>query len=343
MALPSLRRRPPDIAVDLGTSHTRIWVRGSGVVVDEPTVVATHRGARGREVVAVGAEAREMIGRTPAGTEVVRPVRGGVVADFEATEQLLTVLLRRALGRTMRRPRIVVCVPSTTTEVERRAVQESARSAGAREVALLPTAMCAAAGAGLPIKEPVGSVIVDVGGGRTEVAVVSLGGMVVYRSARVAGDAMDDAITAWLRAEHDVDVGTSTAEGIKITVGGAMDLEGPVLRTIVRGRDLQGGGPRELGLTSTEVVKALAVPVAAVRDALLEVLAETPPELSADLVDRGVLVCGGAARLRGLSAVLRDASGLAVLEAEQPETAVARGAGELMEDQELFDRVAIST
>ncbi len=333
--------RPPDLLIDLGTASTRIRSRGKGLLVDEPTVVATHRGARGREVVAVGTEAKAMLGRTPTGTQVVRPVIGGVVADFEATEELLRALIRQAVGRTVLRPRVAVCVPSTTSEVERRAVQDSARAAGAREVLLLPTAMCAAAGAGLPVTEAVGSAIVDVGAGRTEVAVVSLGGMVVYRSSVVAGDAFDEAIAAWLLQAADLLVGAGTAEAVKLQIGGVAGMDGPTLRTVIRGRDRYDGGPQELALTSDQLWHATAPIAAQVRDAVLEVLRETPPELAADIVDRGILVCGGGALLRGLPAMLREATGLPVLLADDPLHCVALGAERIASDPALLGRLVV--
>lgn len=337
----ALRRKPPELAIDLGSSNTRLFARGRGVVVDEPTVVAIQIGSRGREVVAVGREAREMFGRTPAGTEVVQPVRSGVVADFEATEELLRALMREAVGRSVLKPRVAVCVPPETTEVERRAVRESARAAGAREVALLPTAMAAAAGCGLPVTEPVGSMVVDIGGGRTEAAVVSLGGTVIYRSSRVAGDAMDAAIVTWLEREHNLVVGASTAEAVRRAVGRVGDSDPRHMRTVVRGRDTSSGGPSEQAVTSDDLAAALAAPAKAICDVVLSALGETPPELAADILDRGVMVCGGVSELPGVVGMLREATGLPVLQAEAPHGAVARGAALLLDDLELYQRVAL--
>ncbi len=333
----ALRRTTADLAVDLGTSNTRLALRGKGVVVDQPSVVATTQGPRGREVAAVGEEARRMLGRTPAGTHVVRPVRDGVVADFEATEQLLRHLLQRVPARGLLRPRLLVCIPSSTTEVERRAVLESTRAAGGRDVQLVATALAAAVGAGLPVQDPVGNLILDVGGGRIEVAVTSLGGLVVRRSVPVAGDAMDESIRRWLRDARGLQVGERTAEQLKTRIGSALPMvDPPTMR--IRGRDLESGSPRELDVDANDLVTALQPVVHRIRDVVLEVLRETPPELSADIVDRGALVCGGGARLHGLTALLRDATGLPVLLADHPDRAVVSGAARMLEDPELLAR-----
>lgn len=332
-------RGAADLAVDLGTACARLVVRGRGLVLEAPTVVATQQGARGRGVVAVGDEARRMLGRTPAGMAVVRPVRGGVVADFEATEQLLSWLFGHAGGRSLFRPRVLVCVPSGTTEVERRAVQECARAAGAREVLLVPTAMAAALGAGLQVTEPVGSLVVDVGAGRTDVGLVCLGGIVARASVEVAGHALDEAIRSWLRRNHSLAIAERTAETLKQHVGAATArAESRQMR--IRGRDLVASAPRELDVTTADVAEALDAPVGRLRRALLDVLRETPPELSADLVDRGVLLCGAGSQLRELDAVLREDTGVPVLRVEDPGRCVARGAAALLEDAALCDRVA---
>ncbi len=334
---PRERRPAADLAVDLGTSNTRLGLRGRGIVVEQPSYVAIQAGARGGEVVAVGQEARRMLGRTPARTSVVRPVRDGVVADFESTEQLLGHLLRRVPSTGLLRPRLLVCVPSSTTEVERRAVTESARAAGGREVHLVATALAAAIGAGLSIAEPVGNMIVDVGGGRVEVAVTSLGGLVVRRSVPIAGDAMDDAIRRWLHHERGLQVGERSAEMLKRRIGSAIPVEAPP-QMRVRGRDVESGAPRELDVTANDLVPCLGAMVGRIRDVVLEVLRETPPELAADIVAQGILVCGGSARLHGLTEVLRDATGLPVLLADDPEHAVALGAVKMLEDAALFRR-----
>lgn len=328
-----------DLAVDLGTACTRLVVRGRGLVLEAPTVVATQQGARGRAVVAVGDEARRMLGRTPAGMAVVRPVRGGVVSDFEATEQLLAWLFGQAGGRSLFRPRVLVCVPSGTTEVERRAVQESARAAGAREVLLVPTAMAAAIGAGLEVTEPVGSLVLDVGAGRTDVGLVSLGGLVKRQSVEVAGHALDEAIRSWVRRNHSLEIAERTAETLKLHVGAAWPrAEARSMR--VRGRDVVASAPRELDVTTADVAEALSAPVGRIRRALLDVLRDTPPELSADLCDRGVLLCGAGSQLRELDAVLREDTGVGVLRVDDPGRCVARGAASLLQDATLCDRVA---
>lgn len=333
----TIRKTTADVAIDLGTSNTRLGIRGKGVVVDQPSFVATQPGARGREVVAIGKQAQRMLGRTPAGTQVVRPMREGVVADFEATEQLLRHLLRRLPNKSLLRPRLLVCIPSSTTEVERRAVTESARAAGGREISLVATAVAAAVGAGLAISEPAGNMIVDVGGGRVEVAVTSLGGLVVRRSVPIAGDAMDEAVRRWLRDARSLQVGERTAELLKRRVGSAISLPDPPQMRI-RGRDLETGTPRELDVTANDLVKPLGGVVERIRDVVLEALRETPPELCADIVAQGVLVCGGSARLHGLTDVLRDATGLPVLLADDPDLCIANGAARMLEDSALMAR-----
>ncbi|MEQ1566485.1 MAG: rod shape-determining protein [Myxococcota bacterium] len=329
-----------DLGVDLGTANTRIVARSRGIVLDVPTVVATAPRPKGREVVAIGDEAKKMIGRTPEGTKVVRPVRGGLVADFEATEQLLRAMLKQVGGSGLRKPRLLVCVPSGTTEAERRAVQECARAAGAGQVLLVPAPIAAAVGADLPVSEPVGSMIVDVGGGRTHVAVLSLGGMVVRRSLQVAGDDLDEAVSAWLRNTHNLQVGERTAETLKVHVGSLTPKLHPELRMRIRGRDLPSGRPRELEVTAEDVAAAVAGPIGQIRQVVLEALRETPPELAADIVDRGVLLCGGTSYLRGLDVLLREDTGLPVLQAEAAAQCVARGAERLLDDAEFLERVA---
>ena len=327
-----------DLAVDLGTTYTRIVDKNGQILIEAPTAVATQTGSRGRQVVAVGAEAKKMIGRTPSGIEVVRPVRGGVVADFEATEHLLRHLLKEVGSRSLRRPRLLVCVPSSTSEVERRAVQESARAAGSREVYLIATAMAGAVGAELPVGEPVGSMIVDSGGGRTEVAILSLGGLVVRRSLEVAGDDLDDNITDWLRRTHNLLIGERTAQNLKHHVGGAArDEEHQHMR--IRGRDLTGGAPREVEVTTANIAEAISDSVDRIRSVVRDALQETSPELSADIIDRGMMLCGGTSHLRGLDRVLREDTGLPVLQPEDPSRCVAKGAGTVLSDPALFERV----
>lgn len=333
-------RRTVDLALDLGTSNTRIMGRGRGLLAEVPTVVAVQATPRGREIVATGVEARKMLGRTPAGTEVIRPVRGAVVVDFAATEHLLKALLSKSGARTFLRPKLLVVIAPDLSEVERKAVQESARAAGGRDVSLVPSPMAAALGAELPVTRPVGSMIVDVGGGRTDVAVISLGGLVAWRSVRIAGDQLDAAIAQWLRNDRDLLVGEHTAEAIKLRTGCVEPVD-PPLTTRIRGRDISQGVPREVDLDSNEIRGAMQPVIDQIRDTVLEVLADTPPELAADILSRGVILCGGGAKLRGLDRLLRDATGLPVLQAEDPLRCVARGAARLLDDDALFERMAV--
>ncbi len=327
-----------DLAVDLGTWATRIVSRTGGLVLEAPTVVATAPRPRGREVVAVGEEAAKMIGRAPPGTEVVRPVRGGVIADFEATERLLRTFLGQ-LPRGFRRPSLLVLVPTGTSEVERRAMQESARSAGAGEVFLASKVIAAALGAELPVSDPIGSMIVDVGSGRTEVAVTSLGGAVVRRSLQVAGDSLDDAVQTWLRRSHSLLVGETTAQRLKHHVGTLTPEVDGHLSMRIRGRHLGTGRPTEIDLTAKDLAAPLLEAVSRVRALLKEALQEVPPELSADIIDRGVLLCGGSSHLRGLATLLAEDCGLPVLQAERPELCAALGAAKILAQPELFERV----
>ena len=329
-----------DLAVDLGSSNTRIVVRGRGVVLDVPTVVATAERSGGRELVAVGEDAHKMIGRAPAGTHVIRPVRGGIVADFEATERLLSALFQRIGSSSLRRPRVLVCVPSGATEVERRAIQESVRAAGAGPVLLVASTIAAAIGAELPVRDPVGSMIVDIGGGRTHVAVVSLGGIVVHGTLSSGGGDLDEAIMTWLRDNKGLIIGERTSENLKVRVGSTTPELHRDLRMRIRGRDHDSGRPRELEVTAADLAAAVADTVGQIRRVVLETLGKTPPELSADIIDRGVLTCGGTSRLRGLDTQLREDTGLPVLQAEDPERCVVRGAELLLRDVALLERVA---
>lgn len=327
-----------DLAVDLGTSFTRVSDRSGSVLLEAPTAVATQSGSRGRNVVAVGAAAKKMIGRTPAEIQVIRPVRGGVISDFEATEHLLRDLLREIGGRPLRRPRLLVCIPSSATEVERRAVQESARAAGSREVSLIINTMAAAIGAELPVSAPVGSMLVDTGGGRTEVAVMSLGGTVVRKDVAVAGDDLDDAIIDYLRRTHHVLIGERTAQNLKHHIGAASARE-PAHHMRIRGRALGGGAPREVEITTAQIAEAVTDCIQHIRSVVRDALQETTPELCSDILDRGIMVCGGTSQLRGLGALLREDTGLPVLEPEFPSQCVARGAGRVLADATLFERV----
>jgi rod shape-determining protein MreB len=317
------------MAIDLGTANTVIYVRGRGIVLSEPSVVAIDE--RTGEVHAVGADAQRMIGRTPASISADRPLRHGVIADFEVTEAMLSQFMGKVLRSRFSRPRLIMCAPSGVTEVERRAVEEASLSAGARDVHLIEESLAAAIGAGLPIAEPVGSMVVDVGGGTSEVAVISLGGLVVSRSLRVGGYDMDDAITAYIRNEHRMAIGSQSAEAIKLAVGSATELENE-LSTEVRGRDLLAGLPRELTLTSEEVRRAIQGPLADIMAAIHDTLEETPPELAADIVRHGILLAGGGALLRGFAERVGRETGMPVRLADEPLTCVAFGAGQSLEE-----------
>ncbi|MBI2335474.1 MAG: rod shape-determining protein [Deltaproteobacteria bacterium] len=317
-----------DLAIDLGTANTLVYVKGKGIVCAEPSVVAVQKDSRGlKRVVAVGRDAKDMIGRTPASIEAIRPLKDGVIADFEITEAMLRYFIRKVHNRrTLVSPRIMICVPSGITEVERRAVKESAESAGAREVLLIEEPMAAAIGAGLPVSEPTGNIIVDIGGGTTEVAVISLAGIVYSKSVRVAGDQMDEAIIQYIKRKYNLFIGARTAENIKITLGCAYP-NGEIKTMEIKGRDLVGGIPRTLEVNSNEIYEAIAEPVHAIVEAVKNTLEKTPPELAADIVDRGIVVSGGGALLKRLDVLLREETGLPVTIAEDPLTAVVMGTG----------------
>ncbi len=319
-----------DLAVDLGTATTLVYARGRGVVLDAPSVVALD--TRTGEVLAVGADAHRMIGRTPERIVALRPLRDGVIADFDATEQMLRLLLGSVQRRSrLAGPRVVVCVPSGVTGVERRAVEEVTSHAGAREVHVVEEPMAAAIGAGLPVHEPVGSLVVDIGGGTTEVAVISLGGVVTAVSERVAGDELDDAVVQHVKKQHGLLLGERTAEAIKEGVGSAFPLpDEPVVE--IRGRDLVSGLPRSVVVPAAEIRQALEEPVLSIVDAVRATLDRTPPELVSDVAERGVVLTGGGALLKGLDERLRVETGMPVRVAERPRECVALGAGACVED-----------
>ncbi len=328
-----------DLAIDLGTANTLVFTRANGIVVREPSVVVVNR--QSNRIEAVGAEAKEMLGRTPGILELVRPMKDGVIADFEMTEQMLKYFIRRAHhGRRLVRPRIVIGVPSEITPVEKRAVRESALSAGASEVFLVEQAMMAAIGAGLPITEPTGNMIVDMGGGTTDIAVISLSGTVYSRSLRVAGNAMDEAIAQYLKRKHNMLVGERTAENIKLEIGSAFPLE-KALSMDIKGRDLVRGVPRSLRISDAEIRGALEEPVAMIVESVLQALERMPPELSADVMDKGVVLSGGGALLNSLDQRLREETGLPVFAAEDPLASVVLGAGRVLPDMGLLRRVSI--
>jgi rod shape-determining protein MreB len=327
-----------DIAIDLGTANILVYLRGSGIVLNEPSVIAM-TDIRGRpHVLAVGAEAKRMVGRTPGNIRAIRPLKGGVIADFEIAQHMIGYMIRRVHQRRgFFAPRVIISVPSGSTPVERRAIYEAAEAAGAREVYLIEEPMAAAIGAGLPVMEPTGSLIVDIGGGTTEVAVISLGGIVSSHSVRVAGDAMDEHIVAYMRRAHNIMIGEATAEKIKIELGAAAtSSQGEETVTVIRGRDLITGVPREHALGERELAQCLAEQVGVIVEVVMTALERMPPELAADVVDRGIVLAGGGALLRHLDFVLHEATGLRVTVAEDALTCVARGAGATLENMAML-------
>ena len=329
-----------DLAIDLGTANTLIYVKGKGIVSCEPSVVAVQRDARGgNKVLAVGREAKEMLGRTPGNIRAVRPLRDGVIADFEITEAMLRYFIARAHNRrTLVKPRIIICVPFGITEVEKRAVKESAESAGAREVYLIEEPMAAAIGAGLPITEPSGNMVVDIGGGTTEVAVISLGGIVTSQSIRVGGDELDEALVAYVKKEFQLALGERTAEEIKIQLGSAFPLE-QELRAEIRGRDLVTGLPKTVVISTEQIRQAIEEPVQAIVDAVKVTLDRTPPELSSDLMEQGIVIAGGGALLAGMAARLEYETNMPIIVANDPLNCVALGSGMCLEELDVFARM----
>ena len=331
----------PDIAIDLGTSNTLVVVRGKGIVVDEPSVVAVERLGGAQRVVAVGHEAKQMIGRTPENIEAIHPIKDGVIVDFDLTEALLRSCIERALGaRPFVKPRVVVCVPNRLQDVERRAIQDSARAVGAREVFLVGKPIAAAIGAEMPIDRPLGNMVIDVGGGTTEIGIISLGGVVVTRSAQVGGNHFDHAITEWIKNRHNVLVGRRTSEDTKLQVGCAVPSHDP-RQAHVTGRDLSSGIPREIQISSQDISEALEGCLEQVVECLRAILKESPPELAADITEQGMVLCGGSALLPGLDRYLRDRTGLPIVLSEDPRRSAAIGAGRLLDDQETLNRVAL--
>src|SRR5712691_5337357 len=328
-----------DIGIDLGTANTLVYVRDHGIVLREPSVVAIQAGTS--HVLAVGEEAKRMLGRTPGNIVAVRPMKDGVIADFEVTEAMLRYFITKVHNRrTLVKPRIIIGVPSGITEVEKRAVRDSALAAGAREVYLIEEPMAAAIGAGLPITEPSGNMIVDIGGGTTEVAVISLAGIVMSKSIRVGGDKMDEAIVQHIKRKYNLLIGERTAEDIKKQIGSAYPLE-EVLTVEVKGRDLVAGVPKTLTINSDEIRDALAEPVNAIVEAVRVVLERTPPELSADIVDRGIVLSGGGSQLKNLDVLLREETGLPVMLSENPQLAVVLGTGKVLDEIKLLREVTI--
>lgn len=331
-----------DLAIDLGTANCLVYAKDRGIIVNEPSVVAVHQGVKGvSKVLAVGKEAKEMLGRTPGSIRAIRPMKDGVIADFEVTQAMLRDFIQKSLksGPKLIKPRIIICIPFGITQVEKRAVKESAEQAGAREVYLIEEPMAAAIGAGLPITEPSGNMIVDIGGGTTEVAVISLGGIVFSKSVRVAGDKFDEAITQYIKKKYSLLIGERTAEAIKISIGNAYPFDDEVRTFEVKGRDLIAGAPKIIEVTSDEIRDALSDPISEVVEAIKISLEKTPPELAADIVDNGIILAGGGSLLANLDILIKEKTGLPVSLAEDPLTCVVRGCGKALEQIDLLKQV----
>ena len=330
-----------DMAIDLGTANTLVYVKGKGIVLNEPSVVAISEVKGKKHVLAVGEEAKQMLGRTPGNIRAIRPLRDGVIADFEVAEEMIKYFIRKVHNRrSFASPLVIVCVPSGSTAVERRAIQESAESAGARRVYLIEEPMAAAIGAGLPVTEPTGSMVVDIGGGTTEVAVLSLGGIVYSKSVRVGGDKMDEAIIAYIRRNHNLLVGEGSAARIKEDIGSACPPEEGEGRTMeIKGRDLRNGVPREMVISERQIAESLAEPVGAIIEAVKVALEHTAPELAADIVDKGIVLTGGGALLGNVDFVLRHATGLPVSIADDPLSCVVLGTGRALEEMKRLKDV----
>ncbi|RMF40597.1 MAG: rod shape-determining protein [Alphaproteobacteria bacterium] len=322
-----------DMAIDLGTANTLVYVKGRGIVLNEPSVVAYHVRNGRKEVLAVGEDAKQMLGRTPGSIEAIRPMRDGVIADFDVAEAMIKHFIRKARrGSTLSKPKVIVCVPHGATPVEKRAILQSVLKAGARKAGLIYEPIAAAIGAGMPITDPTGSMVVDIGGGTTEVAVLSLGDIVYARSVRVGGDRMDEAIVSYLRRQHNLLVGDTTAERIKTSIGTArMPEDGRGLTMEIRGRDLLNGVPKETEISQVQVAEALSETVQQICEAVMTALEATPPDLAADIVDRGVMLTGGGALLGDLDMALREQTGLAITVADESLNCVALGTGKALE------------
>ena len=333
-----------DMAIDLGTANTLVYVKGRNIVLNEPSVVAIAKVKDKKHVLAVGEEAKQMLGRTPGNIEAIRPLRDGVIADFEIAEDMIKYFIRKVHNRrSFASPLVVICVPSGSTAVERRAIQESAEAAGARKVFLIEEPMAAAIGAGLPVTEPTGSMVVDIGGGTTEVAVLSLGGIVYAQSVRVGGDKMDQAIIAYIRRTHNLLVGERSAERIKESIGSACQPEEGEGRTMeIKGRDLLNGVPKELIISERQIAESLAEPISQIIEAVKSALEHTAPELAADIVDKGIVLTGGGALLTNMDYVLRYATGLPVSIAEDALSCVAMGTGRALEEMKKLRHVLSS-
>ena len=330
-----------DLAIDLGTANTLVYVKGKGIVIDEPSVVAMDKNSG--KILAVGAEAKKMLGRTPGNIVAIRPMKDGVIADFETTEKMLRHFITKAHNRgTFVSPRIVICVPSGITQVEQRAVRDSAELAGAREVYIIEEPIAAAIGAGLPIAEAEGNMVVDIGGGTTDVAVISLAGIVYSESVKVAGDKMDEAIASYIKRKYNLLIGDHMAERIKVEVGSAYQLEEP-LTTMIKGRDLISGIPKTLVIDDTEVREALAEPISVIVNTIKVALENTPPELSGDIIDRGIVLTGGGSMVRGMDIRLREETNLPIVSVDNPLTSVVLGGGQVLQELDLLRKISISS
>ena len=328
-----------DLAIDLGTANTLVYVKGKGIALREPSVVTVQKDSK--HVLAVGSEAKAMVGRTPENIMAIRPMKDGVIANFEITEAMLRYFIQKVHNRkTFVRPRMVICVPSGITQVERRAVRDSAENAGAREVYLIEEPMAAAIGVGLPVEEPGGSMVVDIGGGTTEVAVISLAGIVYAQSVRVGGDEMDEAIISYIKRNYNLLIGERTAEEIKIQVGSAYEI-GERKTLEIKGRDLIAAIPKTVVITDEEVRESLSEPVSAIVETVRGALERTPPELAADIVDRGIVLAGGGGLLRGIDVLLKEETGLPVTVAEDPLSAVVMGTGKVLDELDLLGKLAV--
>jgi rod shape-determining protein MreB len=327
-----------DIAIDLGTANTLIWLQGKGVVINEPSVVA--RSVHNDKIIAVGNEAKEMLGRTHQGIETIRPLQDGVIADFRMTDEMIQGFIRKINLSRLARPRMVICVPSGVTEVERRAVKDSGERANAREVYLIEEPVAAAIGIGLDISKPVGNIIVDIGGGTTEIAVISLNGVVTKEAIRIAGDEMDNAVVQWFRNEHKLEIGISMGEYIKKTVGSAM-RDNNADTIAVKGRDLVSGIPKTINVSSDEIRQALKDPVNSIVEAVKHALEKTPPELAADILERGIILAGGGSLLRGIDQIIRERTNIPVNVAEDPLLSIVKGTGMVLENLKKYEEVLL--
>ncbi|MFN2353816.1 MAG: rod shape-determining protein [Desulfopila sp.] len=331
-----------DLAIDLGTANTVLYVKGKGIVLREPSVVAVRQDGRGSKVLAVGKEAKLMLGKTPGNITAIRPIKDGVIADFEVTEAMLRYFINKVHNRkTLVHPRIMISVPSGITQVEKRAVKESAESAGAREVYLIEEPMAAAIGANLPITEPTANMVVDIGGGTTEVAVISLAGIVYAKSVRVAGDKMDEAILQYIKRKHNLAIGERTAELIKTTIGNVLPVE-PYETMDIKGRDLVSGVPKTLTISADEIQSAIAEQADVIIEAVKVALEITPPELAADIVDQGIVLTGGGALLKNLDEALKEETGMPIIVAEDPLSSVVLGSGKALDNLDILKEVTIT-